>query len=73
MWWILGKKKKKPRSFALQIQCDALDSNCFQFLMGYIQTKLGLSYREQNSQYRQALESKHQWSAVVPSCVYTAQ
>lgn len=39
MWWILGKKKNNNRSFALQIQCDALDSNRFQFLKGYIQNK----------------------------------
>lgn len=62
MWWVFGKNNK---SFALRIQWDSLDSNHFQLLMGHIRTKLGLSHREQSSQYRQALESKHQCSAVV--------
>ena len=54
MWWVSGKNK----GLALQIQCDSLDSNCFQFLTGHIQTKLGLSCGEQNSKHRQALVNK---------------
>lgn len=45
MWWVSGKNK----SFALQIQCDSLDSNCFQFLMGHIRTKLGSSIEHETA------------------------
>lgn len=62
MWWVSGKNK----SFVLQIQCDSLDSNCFQFLTGHILIKLGLLYREQNSKHGRALASKLCSAMILP-------